>query len=146
MNFEEPTFVSPDKMQDKLVINLTSAESALFFQSIETSKYLHDKHWLIMKSIGKQMENSDFSKQYESSSDDLNSMMLTLLIVSIVLYVITSGGRAMKFMFIMVRALQIIMHLPIIQVLFPANIMIIIRALFPTIGFDIMDSVMEWED
>ena len=52
----------------------------------------------------------------------------------------------MKFMFIMVRALQIIMHLPIIQVLFPANIMIIIRALFPTIGFDIMDSVLEWEE
>ena len=92
------------------------------------------------------MENSDFSKQYESNTGDLNSMMLALLIVSIVLYVITSGGRAMKFMFIMVRALQIIMHLPIIQVLFPANVMIIIRALFPTIGFDIMDSVLEWED
>lgn len=92
------------------------------------------------------MENSNFNKQYEIKTDDLNSMMLILLIVSIVLYVITSGGRAMKFMFIMVRALQIIMHLPLIQVLFPANIMMIIKALFPTIGFDIMDSVLEWED
>ena len=67
-----------------------------------------------MKGIGKQMENSNFNKQYEIKTDDLNSMMLILLIVSIVLYVITSGGRAMKFMFIMVRALQIIMHLPLI--------------------------------
>ena len=114
MKFEAPSFVSPDKVQDKLIINLTRAESALYFQSKETAKYLHEDYWLVNKGIGKQMENSDFSKQYESNTDNLNSMMLVLLIVSIVLYVITSGGRAMKFMFIMVRALQIIMHLPII--------------------------------
>ena len=44
------------------MINLTGGDSALYFQSKETAKYLHEEYWLVKKGIGKQMENSDFSK------------------------------------------------------------------------------------
>lgn len=51
----------------------------------------------------------------------------------------------MKFMFIMVRSLQIILHLPIMRVLFPANAMLFVAIMIPTVGFDILESFFDWE-
>lgn len=51
------------------------------------------------------MAPSDFNKGYEDSSDKLNNLMQFLMVFSIALYVLTQGGLAMKYMFILVRAM-----------------------------------------
>ena len=59
---------------------------------------------------------------------------------------ITQGGQAMKFMFIMVRSLQLILHLPILRVIFPANVMMIIKVMIPTVCFDVLDQFDIWSN
>ena len=51
----------------------------------------------------------------------------------------------MTYMFVMVRSIQMIVHLPMMQPLFPANVVMIIKILIPTIGFDILDNYFDWE-
>ena len=52
----------------------------------------------------------------------------------------------MTHMFIMVRSLQVVLHLPIIRVIFPANVMLLISSLIPTIGFDLLEAFFDWEE
>ena len=91
------------------------------------------------------MENSDFNKGYESGSESLNSFMIWIMVFSIILFLATQGGLSMKFMFIMVRTMQIILHLPIMRVLFPANTMLFVSVMIPTVGFDVLESFFDWE-
>ena len=71
--------------------------------------------------------------------------MNILLIVSIALYLISNGKLAIRFMFIMVRSLQLIMHLPMMQVIFPGNAMTLIVIIIPVVGFDILEALLDWE-
>lgn len=71
--------------------------------------------------------------------------MNILLIVSIALYLISNGKLAIRFMFIMVRSLQLIMHLPMMQVIFPGNAMTLIVIVIPVVGFDVLEAFLDWE-
>lgn len=70
--------------------------------------------------------------------------MIAIMIFSILLFMVTQGGLAMKFMFIMVRSLQLILHLPLLRVIFPANVMLIIKIMIPTVAFDLIDQWDVW--
>ena len=52
----------------------------------------------------------------------------------------------MKFMFIFMRSIQMIVHLPMMMPIFPANVILIMKILIPTIGFDILDTYFDWEN
>lgn len=52
----------------------------------------------------------------------------------------------MKFMFIMVRSMQMIIHLPMMLPIFPANVIMIIQLLNPTVSFDLLNSFFDWRD
>lgn len=71
--------------------------------------------------------------------------MMMFLVISILLYVMSNGGVAMRYMFIMVRSLQLILHLPMLQIVFPANVMTLISIIIPVVGFDVLESFMDWE-
>ena len=49
----------------------------------------------------------------------MNTFMLAVLIVSILLNLIGQG--CIEYMLLMIRSLQLVIHLPIMQVVFPAN-------------------------
>ena len=57
----------------------------------------------------------------------------------------SNGSLSMRFMFIMNRSLQLIMHLPMLQIVFPGNAMLLITILIPVVGFDILETVLDWE-
>lgn len=67
------------------------------------------------------------------------------LIFSILLYLMTNGPLPMRYMFIMVRSLQLTLHLPMVKVVFPSNVMMMIRIVIPVIGFDVLESAFDWE-
>ena len=45
----------------------------------------------------------------------------------------------------MIRSLSIIIHLPIMRIIFPANLMVFYSVMIPITQFDIVDSKFEWE-
>ena len=91
------------------------------------------------------MPKSKAAQLLQGGSEDLQTLMNWLLIISIVLYLISNGKLAIRFMFIMVRSLQLIMHLPMLQVIFPGNAMTLIVIVIPVVGFDILETFLDWE-
>ena len=87
------------------------------------------------------MEPSIAHKQYQASSYDLNDLLIGMLIFSILLFIFAKGDRAIRVTFIMIRSLQMTLHLPIMHIIFPANAILAISIFIPTIGFDLMDQL-----
>jgi len=49
-------------------------------------------------------------------------------------------------MFLMIRTLQLIIHLAFMKVILPANVMDMFIIMIPIVCFDIIDSKFDWED
>lgn len=71
--------------------------------------------------------------------------LLIVMIFSILIYLLTQSERTIRQFFIMVRALQLLMHVPIFNVVLPANVMSSIEIFFPLLGFDLLEVVLDWE-
>lgn len=77
----------------------------------------------------------------------MNNFMQASTFVGIFIYVFSNGEKkAPRFMFIMMRTLQIIMHLPLMRVIFPANVICLFRVLMPALSFDFLDAFFDWEE
>ena len=72
------------------------------------------------------MKLDDFSKGFQSAAIELKNVMNVVLIFSIALNIFTKGAIAQTFMLILIRSLQIVMHLPMLQIIFPANVIAMI--------------------
>jgi len=65
-------------------------------------------------------------------------IMKVMLVLAALLNIFTTG-RALGGMLMMIRALQIILHLPMFRVLFPGNVLMVFTAIRPIIAFDVLD-------
>jgi hypothetical protein len=64
--------------------------------------------------------------------------MKALLIGTFIMNFVLSG--AMIYMMAMIRSLQLILHLPLMKILFPGNINMLFSIMIPIVMFDIIDS------
>ena len=103
--FNNPSVISPLPIPDRIALSLKDPEYANYFMSKKLLKPLHQDWWTISRTIKKQMAPSDFNKAYQDGADNLNDLMTGLMVFSILLYLMTQGGQAMRHMFIKVRAL-----------------------------------------
>lgn len=71
--------------------------------------------------------------------------LMVVFIFSIIIYLLTFSQQTVRSFFIMIRTLQLVMHVPIFQVTLPANIMSAIEVFFPLLGFDLLEVVLDWE-
>ena len=92
------------------------------------------------------MPNNLFTQGYSASSGGLNDMMKGMTFFSIILYLMTINGQSMNYMVLLVRSLQIIMHLPMLQIILPANVMTLFSVMIPTVSFDILESLVNWDE
>ena len=73
-----------------------------------------------------------------------------ILIGTFVMNQIMSGGY--RFMLEMIRSLQLILHLPMLRIVFPANVSSLFSAIVPIAMLDVLDSeyttelVFEFDD
>ena len=49
-------------------------------------------------------------------------------------------------MFGMIRALQLVLHLPIMQTVLPPNASSFYKTIFPIVFFEMIDSFWQWDD
>ena len=68
----------------------------------------------------------------------MNKLLLSVLILSILLNII--GYGCVEYMLLMFRSLQIVLHLPILQVVFPANALTFFKFIFSLVQFDILNN------
>jgi hypothetical protein len=48
-------------------------------------------------------------------------------------------------MVLMVRALQLVIHLPIFQIQFPANVILYFSIIIRLVAFDVLDNIWSWQ-
>ena len=53
-------------------------------------------------------------------------------------------GGSLKYLFIFIRSLQLIVHLPIFMTVFPANALVVIKTLFPIASYDLDLFGIDW--
>ena len=72
----------------------------------------------------------------ESSAEISGDLVISLLAVSFVFQTVCKN-EASVYLFRMIQAMVIIVHLPMLKIVFPANALILYKILFPLIQFDI---------
>ena len=69
---------------------------------------------------------------------------MAMLIIGIVLKFI--GEKSEQFFLLMIRPLQLILHLPIMLIVLPGNILSVFKILIKFAMFDILDSIWNWKN
>ena len=78
----------------------------------------------------------DAAENLEEFSAWINAVFYVFVFL-VVLMVLSWGPLLPVWMFL--NSLQLIVHLPIMNVAFPANVMIILRVMMPVVMFDILE-------
>ena len=137
MSFDEPLYVSPGEIQDTLTIKFKNPES---FVSVETGQHMQPA--ILTIPIKKQMPESEFTKAYISVSEDLDATLKIIFWIVLAFNIIFDGSRAMDHFVELINALQMQIHFPMLQVVFPANVMVLYAHILPIVMFDII-SILE---
>ncbi len=74
----------------------------------------------------------------------MKNLMLMVLILGIMMNILGKG--CLEYMILFFRALQIVVHLPIMQVIFPANVLIFIEFIIKVVWFDILEGFSFFEN
>ena len=64
--------------------------------------------------------------------------MRFLFLIALGLNVVFSGGS--KYMFFLIRALQLDIHFPIMRIILPGNVSMLMSIIMPIVMFDILDN------
>jgi hypothetical protein len=77
------------------------------------------------------MPNNSQTQSLNIVGGYMNQLMLALLILGILMNII--GAGCAEYMLLMFRSLQIVLHLPIMQTVFPANALVVFEYIFSVI-------------
>ena len=55
------------------------------------------------------------------------------------------GETALMMLRLMIRTYQILLHLPMMQLLVPANVMMLFSSILPIVCWDMLEGTLDWE-
>lgn len=86
------------------------------------------------------MANNALNKGVEGSAKGGGMSLKILLVITFVLNILLRGSG--HYFTMLINSLQIVLHLPIIKVIVPANVSMVFSYMIPVVMFDIFDT--EW--
>mmetsp|Transcript_24944 Transcript_24944/g.38743 ORF Transcript_24944/g.38743 Transcript_24944/m.38743 type:complete len:122 (+) Transcript_24944:2352-2717(+) len=92
-----------------------------------------------MAPIGKQIPDTAGTRALEQTTVVADSIMTWSFITSLVINLVFSNLGSMEYTLMMINSLQLIVHLPVLQVIFPGNMMMFLQIILPIVMFDILD-------
>ena len=132
------SYVSPLQEQDRLMIQINPFQT--FFQGINKPfKYLDHSSTKLQSRIPKQIKKTHEIILINQSTTDTK----IVIIFAIVLQVLMSSifKNSFKYMVSMINALQFIFHFPIMNIVFPANVMNFFNIMIPIVMFDVLSDI-----
>jgi hypothetical protein len=105
--------------------------------STNTGEELSDSSKVLKTQIRKQMDNNNFNKAYVSNVDTTQKALSATFILALIINFILDG--ASTYLMGMIRAMQMVLHLPMLRVLFPANVSALYSSILPFVMFEILD-------
>mmetsp|Transcript_12386 Transcript_12386/g.19281 ORF Transcript_12386/g.19281 Transcript_12386/m.19281 type:complete len:218 (+) Transcript_12386:3359-4012(+) len=137
--FEGPEWVSMSSPShfDKLVFHIIDPSyffiSKTLLENVETRT--------MMVNVPPQLRDNGFNRGVASSSQGAKQTMKATMVVSFIANAFLSGSLSLVLG--MVNSLQLIVHLPMLNVAIPANAMLVFKALIPIVTFDILENYEE---
>jgi hypothetical protein len=129
MNFTNPSQISPGDSFDELAIHFEG-----YFASsngvILSTRYLSYP-------LKRQLADTLAIRSYQSVSSASSGAIVSTFIISIFINMFLAG--VMSLLVGLLNSMQLIVHLPIMLVAFPANVMICLRVMMPIAMFDILE-------
>lgn len=86
------------------------------------------------------MTDSDLNRGIGSSSEAVEICLRMLLIITFLMNMFLNDSS--KYFTLMLRALQIVLHLPLLKIMVPSNVSMVFGYIIPVVGFDVLDP--EW--
>ena len=83
------------------------------------------------------MPLTEFAEAFGTASESIGISLLWILVIALVLNIFLPGGY--RYMIIFIRALQIILHLPMMRIIVPGNVSMLMSLLFPIVLFDVLE-------
>lgn len=144
--FKKPTSVSMSTVQDQLVIVFSrSYWKVSNRQSYET--ILTNESRIIKHKIRKQMLLDNFSTNFIDLTERLKVFMFVLLVTVVVLSKIPMQSSSSSHLFILfVRALAITVHMPMLQIIIPGNVLTFFSIIIKVVMFDVLEESRFWEN
>ena len=71
--------------------------------------------------------------------------MYFLFALSILIHFLAKFDNSARVMFILIRALQLVIHMALISVIFQANLMNFFEIIIPIVQFDFIDEYLDWD-
>lgn len=136
LNFSDPAAISQKIDQDRIVFHLLNNQSQAFF-SPETGNYLHHNYWTLTSRVRKQLSLE--WKYWMDWEESLVWWMMNLLIFSLVFkYLFRHFGFNYNMWYL--RSLQLVVHLPMVYIVCPANVCRYFEIVKPIVTFDLLPS------
>jgi hypothetical protein len=129
--FEKPYKVSPDFVQDTLIVNLTDAVDQELLVSVNSKSYLDEDSLLLGWRVRKQMKDDFFSRIYLTATYNWGTFMQIALIVTFTLSMKLT--KSMEYVLLYFGTATLILHLCMLKILVPANVSALIQYTMPII-------------
>ena len=119
LKFFEPLMISPLEIQDRIVFHFRNTSRNIFF-SPRLNISLPKQYWTLQKPIKKQMPDTLYVQNINDGIDSTFQFMIFLVVVAVIMSFFMKG--AFLYIVQLIRALQMVLHLPMMRVLLPSNV------------------------
>ena len=138
--FSEPMYVSFADKFDRLILQISENVTLISKDGHELSEISK----MMNKTIPRQIEHTNFQKSAQTISSSVSSISQGTSTGSIVVGVLWANliNELLK----TYQPLQLMLHFPIFNVWFPANIMIQFKNFVPIVNFDLMSEIKPYTD
>ena len=102
---------------------------------------LDSSNYTLMSKIRTQVQDNSATRSLQTALESGDTGMRFLFLIALGLNVFFSGGS--KYMFYLIRALQLVVHFPIMRIILPGNVSMLMSIIMPIVMFDILDNDLE---
>lgn len=88
--------------------------------------------------VPRQLLDNDLTRNFSDASSEVDRFLQVLFWILLVYNLFATGTNSMEHFIVMINSLQIVIHLPIYNVLLPSNVILFFKKLIPIVMFDII--------
>ena len=115
------------------------SSTSLYSKSIHKNT-IHPRYTTLKQKIRKQLTNNRVNRSVEDVANGSEISLKFLIVIAFVLNIIVQGSG--HYLTMLIRSLQIILHLPILKIIVPPNVSMVFGYMIKVVMFDIFDA--EW--
>ena len=142
LTFKEASAISPaqgGRNQDFLVVNITDANRFFKLPDLPLYSDATPTFCFLNNTIPKQLDNSAAAQRFSEGARAVKGGLKFLFFAGALLSLI--GNWSFWLFLSLIRTYQLVMHLPMMRVTFPPNVMLFFEMMMPIAQFDVLEGI-----